>query len=357
MSLSVIDKYVAKKQTDLLEYSKVLESIISVDNNKMWDTKKEFSKYATDIIAYFTSEYYFQNNIHKDNPIEYSNDNINYVLKSIIEYCQKEKRMDILTNMKNETFLMSVIICAASYLDLATNIIDGDFSDTKAKFKYLLNYLAKTNLLIIKENKYLINDLFDLVKKNMSEDKKIVECLNSDTFYNEYKMVSNNPVFYLAKLHYEIPGLEDFDPELSKSVLKSYQDKFNELSLELLTYRLLGELISNKSMPKYFVNINSSFKKASVLKLFSCKNIRDYIYVLIPYEQEIDYQNIIELLKKNHINIYYDYQETENINSSILENDMNLLVEREFLQNNEDNQLNFQKMGINFIVKNKEEKR
>ena len=42
MSLSVIDKYVIKKEKDLLEYAKILESIISIDNNKMWQTKKEF---------------------------------------------------------------------------------------------------------------------------------------------------------------------------------------------------------------------------------------------------------------------------------------------------------------------------
>ena len=63
MSLSVIDKYVVKKEKDLLEYAKILESIISIDNNKMWQTKKEFVSFAKEIIEIYGDAYYFQNNI------------------------------------------------------------------------------------------------------------------------------------------------------------------------------------------------------------------------------------------------------------------------------------------------------
>ena len=62
MSLSVIDKYVVKKEKDLLEYAKILESIISIDNNKMWQTKKEFVSFAKEIIEIYGDAYYFQNN-------------------------------------------------------------------------------------------------------------------------------------------------------------------------------------------------------------------------------------------------------------------------------------------------------
>ena len=143
MSLSVIDKYVVKKEKDLLEYAKILESIISIDDNKMWQNKKEFALYAKEIIEIYADTYYFQNNKHKDNPIEYSNDNINFVLKSIIEYCRLHDKMGLIRTWKNETFLLSVIVCTACYVDFASNVVDGDYQDTKNKFKYLLNYLYR----------------------------------------------------------------------------------------------------------------------------------------------------------------------------------------------------------------------
>ena len=108
MSLSVIDKYVAKKEKDLLEYAKILETIISIDENKMWQSKKNFINICQDVIDIYSEEYYFQNNKHKDNPIEYLNDNINYVLKSLIEYCRLHDKMSILKTCKNELFLVSL---------------------------------------------------------------------------------------------------------------------------------------------------------------------------------------------------------------------------------------------------------
>ena len=57
VSLSVIDKYVVKKEKDLLEYAKILESIISIDDNKMWQNKKEFALYAKEIIEIYADTY------------------------------------------------------------------------------------------------------------------------------------------------------------------------------------------------------------------------------------------------------------------------------------------------------------
>ena len=131
MSLSVIDKYVEKKKKDILEYSKVLESLITLEDNKMWNNKTEFAVNCKEIIALYANTYYFLNNVHRDNPIDYLNDNINNVLKSIIEYCKKTSKESMLRELKNETFLLSVIISTACYLDIATNVVDGNFTDTK----------------------------------------------------------------------------------------------------------------------------------------------------------------------------------------------------------------------------------
>lgn len=355
MSLSVINKYITKKEKDLLSYAKILESLISIENNKMWQNKKEFSAFAKEIIEIYSEKYYFQNNIHKENPIEYSNDNINFVLKSIIEYCRLHDKMEMLRSWKNETFLLSVIICTACYVDFASNVVDGDIQDTKNKFKYLLSYLRKTKILEVKDNKYFINDLFDEVKKNASEDKKILEYLDSDDFRNEYKMISNNPVYYEVLFSYEIPGLKEFDETLTKGVLKKYDAKIREISYDLLEVHLLKELISNMEMDKYLIRINKDMKKASLVKFFDNEYLKEFIKILVPYDKEIEYQNIINDYKEIGMNFIYEMDIDEEIEPTSLVNDMQLLVSKEFIKNNANNQMSFEKMNVKLVVKNKEE--
>ena len=355
MSLSVINKYITKKEKDLLSYAKILESLISIENNKMWQNKKEFSAFAKEIIEIYSEKYYFQNNIHKENPIEYSNDNINFVLKSIIEYCRLHDKMEMLRSWKNETFLLSVIICTACYVDFASNVVDGDIQDTKNKFKYLLSYLRKTKILEVKDNKYFINDLFDEVKKNASEAKKILEYLDSDDFRNEYKMISNNPVYYEVLFSYEVPGLKEFDETLTKGVLKKYDAKIREISYDLLEVHLLKELISNMEMDKYLIRINKDMKKASLVKFFDNEYLKEFIKILVPYDKEIEDQNIINDYKEIGMNFIYEMDIDEEIEPTSLVNDMQLLVSKEFVKNNANNQMSFEKMNVKLVVKNKEE--
>lgn len=355
MSLSVIDKYVVKKEKDLLEYAKILESIISIDNNKMWQTKKEFVSFAKEIIEIYGDAYYFQNNKHKDNPIEYSNDNINFILKAIIEYYRLHDKMNLINTLKNETFLLSVIICTACYVDFACNVVDGDYQDTKNKFKYLLGYLRKTKLLIVKDNKYFINDLFEAIKKNCVEDKKIIEGFNNPNYRNEYKMISNNPIYYEVKFSYEIPGIEEFDESLVKGVLKDYENKIKEISYDILASKVLEELISNKEMDKYVIKIDKRLKKAGLLRLFDNKYLKEFVKILVPYEEEIKYQNLIKDYKEIGMSFIYKYDSNENVNPTMFVNDMELLVNKEFINNNLDNQISFDKMNIKLVVKNKEE--
>ena len=355
MSLSVIDKYVVKKEKDLLEYAKILESIISIDNNKMWQTKKEFVSFAKEIIEIYGDAYYFQNNKHKDNPIEYSNDNINFILKAIIEYYRLHDKMNLIKTLKNETFLLSVIICTACYVDFACNVVDGDYQDTKNKFKYLLGYLRKTKLLIVKDNKYFINDLFEAIKKNCAEDKKIIEGFNNPNYRNEYKMISNNPTYYEVKFSYEIPGLEEFDESLVKGVLKDYENKIQEISYDILASKVLEELISNREMDKYVIKIDKGLKKARLLRLFDNKYLKEIVKILVPYEEEIKYQNLIKDYKEIGMSFIYKYDSIDNVNPTMFVNDMELLVNKEFINNNLDNQISFDKMNIKLVVKNKEE--
>ena len=179
--------------------------------------------------------------------------------------------------------------------------------------------------------------------------------LDSELYKNKYKMLSIDPLCFKVLFKYNIPGLNEYDEDLVKDVLKEYNDEFNEVSLEILAFHILEQLISNKEMPRYFVNINKEMKRASVIRYFNNPYIKEHVSVLVPYDEEINYQEVLEKYKENEVSIVYQYDNTENINSSILENDMELLVDKEFILNNKDNENNFKRMGVSFIIRNKEE--
>ncbi len=355
MNLSVINKYVLKKEKNLLGYAKILEGIIGVEANKMWKSKKAFAVYAEGILQRYTALYYFQNNKHRDNPIEYANDNINFVLKSIIEYCQEEKKMDMLSSMKNETFLLSVIICTSCYLDIATNAIDGDIKSVKNKFKYLLEYFAKTKILKVKNNKDAVETLFAEVEKNLNTDTKVLNAFESELYGLTMKMVSNNPLYYLVNFHYRIPGLDGYDKRVTDKLLDKYQGSLIDLELTLLDYYILRELISNRDMPKYLIRINRTMKKISVSKFFYEEYIKDFVEILIPWEEKDSYEKTINGLEKNNVGVIYEYLEDDKIDSSTFIDNSRYLVSRKFLVNNLENKSDFEARNITLIVKNKEE--
>ncbi len=355
MSVNIIDRYVKKKAKDLCEYANIIENMIKIENNGMWYNKREFSSIAKGITEYYAVHYYFDNNEHPNDPIKYFNDNISSVLTSITEYCKDEDKAGLLMDLKSENFLMFVIICTACYVDFASNVVDGDIGMAFQNFDTLIAYLEENPSLQINKDKKLKRELYDCVKKNCKEDLEVVHILDSELYKNKYKMLSIDPLCFKVLFKYNIPGLNEFDEDLVKDVLKEYNDEFNEVSLEILAFHILEQLISNKEMPRYFVNINKEMKRASVIRYFNNPYIKEHVSVLVPYDEEINYQEVLEKYKENEVSIVYQYDNTENINSSILENDMELLVDKEFILNNKDNENNFKRMGVSFIIRNKEE--
>ena len=53
--------------------------------------------------------------------------------------------------------------------------------------------------------------------------------------------------------------------------------------------------------------------------------------------------------------IIYEYDEVENVNSDIFTYDMEIIVNNEFLKNNEENMYEWNKNNIKFVIKNKED--
>ena len=357
MSLNVIDKYVEKKKKDLFEYTKILEEIIKVEDNKLWKNKEEFKGLAKGVIEKYANTYYFENNANRDNPIKYSNDNINNVLKSIIDYCKDNNNLGVLKTYKDETFLLSVLICTSCYLDFACNVVDGNYVDTKNKFKYLLLYLKKANILKVYNNdKVNINALFEQIKRNIKEDEKAFEYFKNENWQNKYYLYTGEPLYYKFDFKYQIPGINEFDEKLVNEVAKNYEYKLLNMSYELLTVDILEELVSNREMINYLVPVNKILKKRpGLLKNFDNGYIKSYMKLLVNTKDEAEYNDLLNEARKMGLRIIYEYDEVENVNSDIFTYDMEIIVNNEFLKNNEENMYEWNKNNIKFVIKNKED--
>ena len=355
MSTSVVEKYITKKKSDILDYAKILESIVSIQDNKMWDNKKTFTKYSKDIIDIYAESYYFDNNSNRNNPILYSNDNINFVLKSIIEFFKKNNEPQKIKEWKNETFLLSVIICTACYVDIATNIVDGSFQDTKNKFKFLLNYFKKTELLQVFDDKFLINSLFEKVKKNTSMDIKYIELLNGKSAHNKYQVYTYDPLFYKFEFEYTIPGIEEKDKEIAKNIAADYVTKFKEISFDLLCNEILLRLISNDQMGTYLIDADEVLaKKPGLLKIFNNRYYKDYVKLFVNYEDDALYIPLTSNYLNSGGKVLYHYDKTEAVVDNFFTSDMDVLVSEEFMKNNQENIEKWKNNKVNFIVIGKE---
>ena len=357
MGLSVIDKYVEKKQKDILDYAKILESIITLQDNKMWNNKSEFVIRCKDIISLYAKEYYFDNNNHRNNPIEFCNDNVSLILKVILESFKSKNESDSLKTQKNEVFLLTIILCTAIYLDISTNVIDGNVTDTKNKFKYLLQYFQKIQILKVYVNDRIrINDLFDLIRKNNKEDIKVFELFSDNNYKNIYIPYTITPSYYLVNFQYHVDGLENFDKNMVSKVKKNYLPKLLNISFNLLSIDLLKELISNRQMKIYLIKMNDLLnKKNNLFKVFDNELLKKYIKVIIPFEKELDYADGIKELEKLKIPVIYEYSGTDHAKDGIFTYDLEIITNNTFLTNNEDNKMLWEKNGIKFVTKNMEE--
>ena len=107
-----------------------------------------------------------------------------------------------------------------------------------------------------------------------------------------------------------------------------------------------GQIVSF-TLPRISYGINDD-----ICYIYAVQN-KNEVKGMNPLEKK--YQSIINAYKEIGMSFIYDYDDIENVNPTIFVDDMELLVNKEFINNNLDNQISFDKMNIKLVVKNKEE--
>ena len=300
MDISIVDRFKAKKQKVILTYAKIIEMIITLQENTLWQKASEFTSIAEGVINYFVDNYYFDNNLNRNNPVEYLNDNINAVIISIMEYYKKINQTALIKEKKNETFLLSTIICTASYVDIAANVVDGNYAQTKKNFQKLLKHLSQTEILkVYYHNKMYLDKLFTAVRQNMNNEKKFFNYFQNPHWHNEYQLISNNPPYYKVRFIYKVNNLQDKDPKLIKKWQRNYLPEYLKISYELLVILIMKEYIMNKKVNVYLIPVVLA---SSHLDCLDIPLIKDNVKLLVPWEKAAAYEN------KTNLKCVYYYQ-------------------------------------------------
>lgn len=306
MSGSVIERYKEWKKKNLLEFSGILESIITLENNTLWTKRRDFDEISKSIIDVYVEKYYFDNNINRNNPIEYSNDKLNTVLLSIIDYYKNIGSFEYLNSKKNETFLLTIIICAASYLDIAANVVDGNYIKLKNKFKVLLRHLQKTGILKVYVNDRIqIKKLFEVVRENIAIEEKFFGYFEREDGYNTYKIISKEPILLEVDFNSKIDILQKYNSKLVDNINAKYTKEYFELKIELLSILLLKENLMNKTVNNYLVTIPNDLVKRVNLKVLNDDLYKSNIKLGVDLEYYWSDKEKIEELKKSGFEVVY----------------------------------------------------
>lgn len=346
MSSNLIKIYLDFKKKVLYEYLLQINEIITVSDNTLWKTKKSFTNFAEGIINYYVDSYYFDNNDNRDNPIEYSNDNINSILLALINYCKKTKQTNILIKNKNEVFLLSVMMCAACYLDIAANVIDGDYEEVKNKFRYLLEYLKKVEILNVNDkNDKNIEKLFIMLKNNNEKEFNFFNSIEQPDFYNSYYPFSIDFKYNLVEYNFNLKTSKEFIPSLFQSVVDNRSKELYDLSFSLLELKLLKEYLGNGKVFNYIYKINE--QNVDYFNSIDNEIILKHLYILIGEDDIEKYKN---KFKRSKLNIIYEFSSLDNIPKKL---DGIICINEKLVNNDILKEWNDKK--IKFIIKNKEE--
>jgi hypothetical protein len=334
MNNSVILKYYLWKKKTILSYSKVIETLVSVNNNDIWKNKKEFDLLCKNIINEYVDKYLFnKDNITKDDgiDIEIKSKELNKIFLSISDYFNKINSLNRINDNKKETLLLTMIIYSASSLD-----------KINSPYNQNIDYLETINKLFDDYNEmklYKVNNnyedkmikLIELLRTNRLKERRMFELLENNNSYNRYINVSNNNNLFIASYNYYIKGLENFsDIEINKIFEKKcVYDDLCFISLDLIFSTILEEISIRKEISNYaLVTYKNFYKKNKNLINLEKRmgNLKENISLLINYNDYITDLSLIDKVRSYGFKIIVDTHVLDKFNIQKIDDKDKILV-------------------------------
>ena len=238
------------------------------------------------------------------------------------------------------------MMCATCYIDISSNVIDGDVCEVLKKFKYLLQYLAKVDILEVHEDKEKeIDKLFKMLKDNNEKERKFFNSIVKPDFYNSYYPYSIDFKYNVVEYNFNVKGTDEYLPSLMDIVMDNHLKDLYELSFKYLELKLLEEYLGNGKVFNYIYIVND--ENIKLFDKIDNEMLLKHVYLLVKSKDIDKYQN---KLRRSKLNIIYEYDSLD----KIPENTKNIISVNEKIIN-KDTLKEWMDNKTKFVIRNKEE--
>lgn len=344
MNNSVISKYFLWKKKVILAYSKMIETLVSTENNNIWKNRKEFDLLCKNIINEYVDKYLFnEEEILKDDgiDIEIKSKELDKIFLAISDYFKKINSLDRINDNKKETLLLTMIIYSASSLDQINSVFNTNIDYLETINKLLDDYKEMKLFKVKKTHETQVGKLIELLKTNRLKEKAMFDSLTDSSSYNKYISVCKEKNLFIVEYNYYIQGLERYSKTEVNSVFgkKDVYDELSFISVDLIINTILKEISLRRKISKYAIVVYKNFyKKSKNLSRLSSTmcDLKKNISLLISYEDYISDMPLIDKVRSYGFNIIVDTHLLESFDIKKINNKDNILVNKTYNDINKD---------------------
>ena len=264
-----------------------------------------------------------------------SNENVIHVKKDGIEYLQFRKLLEYSDIIKHAYAIGLDKDFRTARAKNATPLTNEEYEKAVNDYRKLADSIGIDYINIAKPNQAHTKNI-KVVEKKVKKDQPD---FNLQEYAETDGLVTNTKNIALATTNADCILLLFFDPvkKVIANVHSGWRGTLQRISIEAV----------NKMKNDYGCNPTD-------IICCICPSIRKCHFKVHKDVQEPFY-NEFKDLKEIGMSFIYELEETKNIEATIFMDNTEVLVDKEFIKNNLDNENNFKKMNVKLIVKNKED--
>lgn len=343
MQDTLIDKYLNNKQSELLDYALVLYRIYPSDEESIWQSEEQYKEIINNILKVYYQKYYLRseselNTLNKDN---YSEKEFKLALAlAVIADSYDTKYSEIKDKYKKGLYDLTVIIYLITNISKEVTFFQESITINKIidKLQEYFNVIGQDK--VIQKNPFIINNLANKIKDDITLEKKFFEHLESKKSYNSFAKYDEQS--YFVKFNYENDNLDRYKENDVLRVYdkyKIYQDYYS-ICYELASVTILKSFILGKKIPTLLIPIDGDYltnnKNINLInKMFSNVFIKKQVKFSIfysDYEKKYEKFNILKDLGFSSV-LYMDRNQMI-LDYSNIKLDLTIYAKDKFLENN-----------------------
>lgn len=357
---NIVDKYFNKKKKDIFEYSKIINTLLTYENNQIWTNDSEFNEYIKKIINKYVEMYYFKSIEDFTNYEEYlgalvkCDDRFKTILVCAVDSILEENKKG---NYKVSAYIASLIVYTAIALNRFTCPYHNYKINITNVFSIIDAMFKNIDFVVYKDSSKLRNELVSAIKKNDNCEDKFFEYLDSININNSknlYESIDLENKYYKVNYKYNIPEFKNYRQKDVIKFFKRIKDDLNTLSYELTTITVLKSKFLNKDITFLFPIELEFYKKESeinkLVKVTSNEEIKKKIKLLVNYDDYNKNKEMVRILLNAEFDLALEFDNPVDVPYRTFNEIKTAIVPIEFINVNKGNMDSWKENKINFVI-------